>query len=376
MLNRGDRSVIAINPGHELNNALSGTVVDLCPVGALTHRKWRFNSRIWFTKQTDSICPGCSTGCNVRVAARRSGSAFEVVQVRARLNSAVNKEWLCDEGRYGFHRFLPAKRVLNSSVNGKGKTLDEAIAAAKGSFSKDTFIFVSPDLLVEDYSILQAFMERSLKGGRVVVAYRERPLDAVQKILVSPDYASNVRGAEFAGLCGAPGPDLQKAYESALAEITSGQIKSIFLIGDRAIFAEDFESGVLAEGLSKVSQSVGIFSDADSPLVKNTKVVIPGRSILEKSGLLVNRQFRVQYFERIVEFPDGTEPEWRILTRLSQAFGAKITGAVADRELTLSYLATESRLVGLTISLIKAGGIDIQRYVPGGNKSDQGAQKV
>ncbi|RIL10086.1 MAG: hypothetical protein DCC75_05095, partial [Proteobacteria bacterium] len=67
MLNRGDRSVIAVNPGRVLDNPLSGTVVDLCPVGALTHRSWRFNTRIWFTKQTDSICPGCSTGCNVKV---------------------------------------------------------------------------------------------------------------------------------------------------------------------------------------------------------------------------------------------------------------------------------------------------------------------
>jgi NADH-quinone oxidoreductase subunit G len=95
MLNRGDRSVIAINPGRELNNPLSGPVVDLCPVGALTHRDWRFNTRIWFTKQSDGICPGCSTGCNVKVAVRDG----EVVQVKARLNSAVNKEWLCDEGR-------------------------------------------------------------------------------------------------------------------------------------------------------------------------------------------------------------------------------------------------------------------------------------
>ncbi|MCB0340577.1 MAG: NADH dehydrogenase subunit, partial [Bdellovibrionales bacterium] len=62
MLNRGDRSVIAVQPGKELNNPLSGTVVDLCPVGALTHRDWRFNTRIWYTKQTPGICPGCSTG--------------------------------------------------------------------------------------------------------------------------------------------------------------------------------------------------------------------------------------------------------------------------------------------------------------------------
>src|SRR5690606_10030141 len=105
---------IAINQGRELNNPLSGTVVDLCPVGALTHRDWRFNTRIWFTDQKDSICPGCSTGCNVKVATRDG----KVVQVKARLNSEVNKEWMCDEGRYGYERFLPESRLTGALVDG------------------------------------------------------------------------------------------------------------------------------------------------------------------------------------------------------------------------------------------------------------------
>ncbi|MCB0334449.1 MAG: (2Fe-2S)-binding protein, partial [Bdellovibrionales bacterium] len=70
LLNRGDKNVIAVHPDKQLDNPLSGSVVDLCPVGALTHRNWRFNTRMWFTNATDSICPGCSTGCNVRVYER------------------------------------------------------------------------------------------------------------------------------------------------------------------------------------------------------------------------------------------------------------------------------------------------------------------
>src|SRR5690606_1929870 len=107
--------VIAVSPDRELNNPLSGTVVDLCPVGALTHRNWRFNTRIWFTKQTDTICPGCSTGCNTKIAVRDR----EVVQVKGRDNQAVNKEWMCDEGRYGMDRFLPVERIVQPLVNSK-----------------------------------------------------------------------------------------------------------------------------------------------------------------------------------------------------------------------------------------------------------------
>jgi NADH-quinone oxidoreductase subunit G len=120
MLNRGDRSVITVNPDKELNNALSGSVVDLCPVGALTHRKWRFNTRIWYTKQTESICTGCSTGCNVKVAVRDD----EVVMVKARYHDQVNKSWLCDEGRYGFMRFLPKELVLHPIQSGVDINID------------------------------------------------------------------------------------------------------------------------------------------------------------------------------------------------------------------------------------------------------------
>jgi NADH-quinone oxidoreductase subunit G len=115
LLNRGDRYTIAVKEGRELANPLSGTVVDLCPVGALTHRNWRFNTRIWYANPTDSICTGCSTGCNVRVYERDG----QVVQVKARLHDDVNKEWLCDEGRYGFHRFLPEERVRVPMVGGE-----------------------------------------------------------------------------------------------------------------------------------------------------------------------------------------------------------------------------------------------------------------
>ena len=160
MLNRGDQSVIAVSPGRELDNPLSGSVVDLCPVGALTHRQWRFNTRIWFTKQTETICPGCSTGCNVKVAERDG----KVVNVKARRNDAVNKEWLCDEGRYGFERFLPANRISGSYKNTQGTQesaqLADVINSLKGTL-KTLTVLLSPDLLVEEYYLLRQLLNRA-----------------------------------------------------------------------------------------------------------------------------------------------------------------------------------------------------------------------
>jgi NADH-quinone oxidoreductase subunit G len=357
MLNRGDRSVIAINPGRELNNPLSGSVVDLCPVGALTHRDWRFNTRIWFTKQTDAICPGCSTGCNVKVAVR-DGS---VVQVKARLNGAVNKEWLCDEGRYGFHRFLPEERVVQPTVNGTVVgTIDDALRDAAKLKSAPTIVFVAPDLLLEEYALLKALIAKSLKNVEVVVAYRERALTETEKVLMSPDYAANVFGAQYGGLVTG---HLEERYEDALRKLKANAFPNVLIFGDRGILPGDCDEKTLA-AIKGAAYSVASVCDRSGRVAAAAHVVVPARSILETSGLMVNRAGRLQYTSAVLDFPTGTEPQWRIINRLAAVLGGRITEAKADRDLTLAYLGLDTRLAGLTIGTIKNGGVDLNTYEP------------
>lgn len=350
LLNRGDRTVIAVSPDRPLDNALSGTVVDLCPVGALTHRQWRFNSRIWFSKQTDAICPGCSTGCNVKVAVRDN---YEVVQVKARYNESVNKEWLCDEGRYGLGRFLPEERITAAQVNGKEVSLVDALRALPKSSDEEIVVFVSPDLLLEEYVVLRRFLQARFPRALVAVAYRERPLSAVEAILVSPDYAANIRGAQAAQLVQGDPAD---RYLLALRKLRANLFARAFFIGERSILSDDL-NGETLDAIKVVQQSLFVGTDAASALAMSAHVVLPGRSILEKSGLLVNRSHRVQYTDRVVELREGTFPEWRIINEWARAAGAAIVEAQQDRELTLAILSSEDRFRGLRISAIKAGGV-------------------
>lgn len=337
MLNRGDKSVISINPGKELDNALSGTVVDLCPVGALTHRDWRFKSRIWFTKQVDSVCTGCSTGCNVKVAVRDQ----EIVQVKARYNSEVNKEWLCDEGRYGFHRFLPKNRVLTPLVNGKEATLEEALTKASKMLDEKSVLFLSPDLLFEEFAIISKLISTLPSKPFTAVHYRERELTEVQKILVSPDYAANFRAAQHFGLS-SENPEAQ--YLEAVSKLKEGIFSSVWIVGDRGIENAEIPLPV---------NSVGLF--CDSELRIKPGITLPTRSILEKSGLFLNRSHRLQVVEKLVDFPAGTEPEWRILNKIAEMRGKKLTEAKSDRDLTLETLNPD-----LSIFKIKQeGGVRI-----------------
>lgn len=361
MLNRGDQSVIAVSPGRELNNPLSGSVVDLCPVGALTHRQWRFNTRIWFTQQTDSICPGCSTGCNVKVAERDG----KIVNVKARRNDGVNKEWLCDEGRYGFERFLPANRVVGSYRNGaaggrEGVQLGDVINTLKGTL-KTLTVLLSPDLLVEEYYLLRQLLNRATSVGRAVMPGYKRSLSSVEQILVSPDYASNITGARVVGLVG---DESDGEYRDVLQKIRRKEIENILILGDRAIAPEDIDDALL-EGLSSARVSVGVLTDADSKLASAIGMVVGGRSVLEKSGLLINGKRRLQYAQAVVQFPDTSVPEWRLLGLVGEAAGYKMVPLnlmhVGDRELTRWYLGSDPVMSaqGVTIAKIKDGGVQL-----------------
>src|SRR5574341_1104177 len=112
VFSRGDGSEINLFPGKALDNAYSGNVIDLCPVGALTAREYRFRSRPWdLVRHTESVCPLCSAGCNVILDVRHRQRGTELLRIRPRENPAVNRWWMCDEGRFTFAYLDDPKRL-------------------------------------------------------------------------------------------------------------------------------------------------------------------------------------------------------------------------------------------------------------------------
>lgn len=298
MINRGDKAEIAIFPDKPLSNPLSGTVVDLCPVGALTHTKWRFNTRIWFTEATSAICPGCSTGCNVQLFERDG----KVVNVKARLNPFVNKEWLCDEGRYGFDRFLPKVRALKPVVNGEESTLKEALKVLAGVVKSGNghFLF-SSSLTLEDYLAFAKILEDT--DNKAYLFDKRRTLTETEAILISDDYSANWQGFLLSGLLtGCEREDLSILYKTLIANINDNKSrKVIVLVGD--ILEEDESLSCLKDCEHDI---ILITTNAEHPLYERAKVVIPTLSIVEKSGILVNKDLRAQYTRGLVAFREGS----------------------------------------------------------------------
>jgi len=112
---RGNREELDVFPGRQLDNQYSGNVVDICPVGALTDRDFRFQVRVWYLDVQDSICPGCSRGCNIQIHYNldrpHHTHGRRLARLKPRHNPHVNQFWMCDAGRYGF-KFVDAENRI------------------------------------------------------------------------------------------------------------------------------------------------------------------------------------------------------------------------------------------------------------------------
>ncbi len=119
VVGRGDSARIAVAPGRELNNPYAMNVVELCPVGALTSKDFRFQQRVWFLDSAKSICHGCSRGCNIYIDYNQTKYSNEKIhRFRSRKNNDINKSFLCDHGRLSY-------KELNKPYSGKVSSIGE-----------------------------------------------------------------------------------------------------------------------------------------------------------------------------------------------------------------------------------------------------------
>ena len=131
--NRGNAAIISPFSPEGLKSKFSGNTIELCPVGALTSRTYRFAARPWEFQSQDSICSMCGVGCNVAVQTRNG----ELMRVNSRLNEDVNEEWTCDRGKFEQYWVNSLDRAKNPLVRRAGSLAitdwdDVLSAAAKG----------------------------------------------------------------------------------------------------------------------------------------------------------------------------------------------------------------------------------------------------
>ena len=343
IVNRGDHSEITVHPDKELNNKYSGNVVDICPVGALTDKDFRFKCRVWYLKKSDSICSGCSRGCNIEIHSNlerpQHGAGERVMRLKPRENSEVNKWWMCDAGRYGY-KFIDENRIqkplLREDPQGAREIeWDEIlnqIAYQIKETKKTIGVLVSPQLSNEEL-----YLARKLFGAEKyqTLLLSPKPEGDQDDFLIRADKNPNTRGAELLGFRPASLPTF-------LAECEAGRVEGAI------IFGQDVP-------VKNLKWSVFIGSNHNLASESAT-YVLPSATYAEKNGTFTNFEGRAQKFNKAFEPLAGSRPEWMILTELANRLGN--AGSYKSEDEIFARLVHEvPAFQGLTYEKIGQGGV-------------------
>ncbi|HEY4299721.1 MAG TPA: 2Fe-2S iron-sulfur cluster-binding protein [Candidatus Didemnitutus sp.] len=317
---RGSYSTLTCFPGRKLENNYWLNTVDICPVGALTSTDFRFKMRVWFLKTTPSIDTESSVGVNTELWSREG----VIYRITPRRNDDVNDTWLADSGRILYQQVRADNRLTNSAVGGMTSAPDMAVKAAADLLKAGAVAIVGSGRSSVEEQYLTKRLADQLKAPAALVSRVAQG----DRILISADRNPNVRGALVTGLVN----DLPSAQLTPLAAaIDAGQVRTVVSIGEDLTAA-----GVTAAQLARIS--VIYLGPHRNPTSDAAKVVLPTLTVFEKSGTLVNQQFRLQKFAQAVPGPQGVSDD---LATLSALIGACGGHAPADLAAVWSTLAAE-----------------------------------
>jgi len=321
-LDRGGRTLVWTHEGKPLANDWSGCAADVCPVGALTVREFRFRSRVWYLQKTPSVCPGCNIGCNLSIESKDN----VVYRFLPRANPEVNDYWLCDHGRF-LSESLNLRDVEKATIR-EGDNVREThvpasveriaseIRAARDARGPGGIFFLgSAHLSNEENFLLRKLSDHLGCPNRDVTADRSRPrrIKSQTEWLTGEDAAANLRGARDMGM--APGRG-----GFGLEAVLSGKAAPEIVVVADAGFASLADEATAVAVLRK-ARFLAVAARTSNALTRAADVVLPAASLAEKEGTFTNVQGRVQKFERAFLPKPPVRAHWELLLLLANALG-------------------------------------------------------
>jgi len=364
-VDRGSHTVLTAHPGKSLNNNYSLNTVDICPVGALTSTDFRFKMRVWFLKETKSICTSCATGCNIVLGTREDVT----YRLTPRENNHVNSCWMCDYGRLNYKYLEAPDRLLEPQIRSEGKLVPADWPTAIGQaalqlkqFSGSETAIVASGRMTNEELWLTAQLANSLGVKRIDIVPRRGKAD---HILLSKDRNPNTIGARLIlGSSSAPGAKLVNIASA----VRSGAIKALVILKENAMHL-----GLSVEELGKIPALV-VMNTLPNEATKNATVVLPACGFAEKRGSMVNCKGRLQRLNRAIRPPGNARDDWEILRDLLQGVGGGDSlHSIEDVFRRISE--TVPRFAGLSLSKIGDLGVQILKMeeLPETHPSDEEA---
>lgn len=332
IFNRADHAEVDIYPGQELSNKYSGNVVDICPVGALTDKDFRFKMRVWYLGSQESVCPGCSRGCNIDIHFENSRPYHlkneRIMRLKPRENPEVNQWWICDEGRYNY-KFIDFNRLkqvktpgFTSAAETNGLLGDaiwkEAIGQIanllKANHSSERWAcLASPQYTNEELYLVKRIFKDGLKFKHI--AFKAPGQEGYEdQFLMKKDKNPNSSGASSILKLDEALADLTPLVEKA----KRGELDGLF------IFHHDLAKIFGEATLKTVRQKVKVIvyeGFNENPTAAVADFVLPSAVYAEKEGTFTNFEGRVQRIKKAVEPLANSRPTWKILSGLGSLLG-------------------------------------------------------
>jgi NADH-quinone oxidoreductase subunit G len=345
-VNRGDHTQIATFENRPITHEYAGNLADVCPVGALLSSDFRFKMRVWFLKSHESVCPGCSTGCNVFVDERDG----EVQRIRPRRNVDVNKSWICDPGRYLYKEIGAANRLSGARARGAESWEDiilsdalDLVASTVRAAGEDNAFVASPQGSNEDLFAFRSLADTvggqlDFRVGDPHLKVRERIDDVLQRADRNP----NTQGCLDQGLD-------RDGIPAILEACRAGKVQALVLQGPELLKAPD-----AADALEKVP-FIAVMATHEGPELGKAHVVLPATMWAESEGTFTNYQRRVQRFRGGAIAPGDATPRWEIVSGVLERLG-ETAGASSARELFVELARSVPDYEGLDYRAIGAQG--------------------
>ncbi len=291
IFNRGNRSELGTFKNRPLDNKYSLNTVDICPVGALTSKDFRFEQRVWLLKETETTCPGCSTGCRVKVYHNNSG----VYRIKPVYDKEVNGYWMCDEGRDIYKSVNKEQRLgygkkhngLSWDLMSPGEAVKSAACDLQGIDKKSVALVLTGQFSNEEYEKAIVEFKGSYNSENIHHWQNEEEMaDDFDGLLIRGDKNPNTRGLKEA----LNKNSIEAVQLNQLEEkINSGVIKAVIVASPENLLGySDFSNKVnLFSKVEKIVWLTAVKSKELDSLIGDV-YQIPLKTFVEKSGTTIN----------------------------------------------------------------------------------------
>jgi len=332
IIDRGYGSEIATFQEEGVHSLISGNLMDVCPVGAITTRDYRFKSRPWDNPTAvDTICTRCSKGCSTTAwlkAKPEWAKGSRLIRFTPRLNPDVNGYWMCDIGRFDYHWIESDDRLRKPLVkdNRGGQQpvswhdaqvrLVEKLSAAGAANPDGVRFLLSAHASHEELFLFRRLAEElvgSIKGITAAWTSTKKVQPAATKFVVPDTDAPNVAGVRAFGL--------SEDLAALKAAVAKGSVSALYVFDpgpDGALGDTDWIVDARGRGTLPLLVVQGVLLTS---LARAADFVLPGASSAEKEASYTNDQGRLQAASRVLPLVGDATEDWQILVNVARALG-------------------------------------------------------